>query len=265
MSKWLLHIDEAIHERVVRVIEETQRTITDDCRIVGRIQCGFEAIAIRAVGSRGELEQVHVSVDGEWCMITARAIEGPLPDTLMLTGPLIPRSPSLVSGIDDVLSSLEHWRDRLSDPETIGSTDHATGIRRDLSYLVRAVAQQFDNRWSQAIVRSRGTGRHHIQLRFAGHASGSTEMNFVSGTRRSGVGRMSRRLVEAIDGIVDDHTHVSAWSGACPADRLPMTIGSTPFVDVGCPQDHMATMRGHAALPDGAFLIRSGIQSFRED
>lgn len=152
MSKWLLYIDETTRERVMRVIEETQRTITDHCRIVGRIQCGFEAVAIRAVGSRGELEQVHVSVDGEWCMITARAIEGPLPNTLMLTGPLLPRSPSLVRGVDDVLSSLEHWRDRLSDPETIGSTDHAADIRRELSYLVRAVAQQFDNRWSQAIV-----------------------------------------------------------------------------------------------------------------
>lgn len=255
MGKWLLHIEETTRERVMRVIEETQRTITDHCRIVGRIKCGFEAIAIRAVGSRGELEQVHVSVDGEWCMITARTIDGPLPDTLMLTGPLLPRSPSLVSGVDDVLSSLEHWRDRLSDPETIGSTDHAAGIRRDLSYLVRAVTQQFDNRWSQAIVRSRGTGRHHVQLRLAGGASGSMEMTFVSGTRRSGVGGMSSQLVEAIDGIVGDHTHVSAWNKACAADRLPVTIGSTPFVDVGDPRQHMATMRGYSALPDGALLI----------
>jgi hypothetical protein len=240
---------------VVRVIEEAQRTIIDDCRIVERIQCGFEAIAIRAVGSRGELEQVHISVDGEWCMITARAIEGPLPDTVMLTGPLLSRSPSLVSGVGDVLSSLEHWRDRLSDPETISSTDHTAGIRRDLSYLVRAVAQQFDNRWSQAIVRSSGTGRHHIQLRLAGDASGSTEMTFVSGTRRFGVGGMSRQLIEAIDDIMGDHTHVSAWNGACAADRLPVTIGSTPFVDVGDPREHMATMRGYSALPDGALLI----------
>lgn len=44
---------------------------------------------------------------------------------------------------------------------------------------------------------------------------------------------MSSQLVEAIDGIIGDHTHVSAWNGACPADRLPVTIGSTPFVDVG--------------------------------
>ncbi|KQO58598.1 hypothetical protein ASF14_01285 [Sphingomonas sp. Leaf257] len=245
----------------MRVIEEARRTIADDCRIVGRIQCGFEAIAIRAVGSRGELEQVHVSIDGEWCMITARAIEGPLPDTLMLTGPLLPRSPSLVSGVDDVLSSLEHWRDRLSDPETIGSTDHATGIRRDLSHLIRAVAQQFDNRWSQAIVRSRGTGRHHIQLRLTGHASGSTEMNFVSGTRRSGVGRMSRQLIDAIDGIVGDHTHVSSWNGKCPADRLVITIGSTAFIDVGDPGDHMANLRGCAIRPDGAVLIPSSTSS----
>ena len=255
MGKWLLHIEETTRERVMRVIEEAQRTITDHCRIVGRIQCGFEAIAIRAVGSRGELEQVHVSVDGEWCMITARAIEGPLPDTLMLTGPVLPRSLSLVSGVDDVLSSLEHWRDRLSDPETIGSTDHAADIRRDLSYLVRAVVQQFDNRWSQAIVRSRGTGRHRIQLRLAGDASGSTEMAFVSGTRRSGVGGMSRQLVEAIDGIVGDHTHVSAWNGECPADRLIVTVGSTPFIDIGGPEDSMATMRGYVRLPAGAFLI----------
>jgi hypothetical protein len=66
---------------------------------------------------------------------------------------------------------------------------------------------------------------------------------------------MSRQLVEAIDDIIGDHTHVSAWNGACPADRLPVTIGSTPFIDAGYRENIMATMRGYAAVPDGAFLF----------
>ncbi|QXT34910.1 hypothetical protein KV697_14140 [Sphingomonas sanguinis] len=253
MSEWLLHFDEPLHARSVRVMADAHRAICDDLRILGRSPCGFDAIALPPMGSACGFEQVEVSIDCERCVLTARGLETPLPDTVMLNGPLIRRPAQVVDG-DDVLRSLEHWLDRMTDPITVRSSERAAIVRRDLSYLTRAVAHGFARNWSRAVVRSSGVGRHHLRLRIA-DGIGFADMDFVSGLGRPGVGRMSGTLVAAFDDIVGEHTHVSAWNAARPADRLPVTMGSTPFIDVGDPQDHMATLRGCAALPDGALLI----------
>lgn len=255
MSRWLLHIEEPTRKRLVRIIEETHRAITDDIHIIGWNHCGFEGIALRAVDAKGELEQVHVTVDGDRCMLTVRSSEAPLPDTVMLNGHLLRRSTPPTNPVDDVLCSLEHWRERMSDAPAAGSLGEAAAVRRDLSYLIRAAVQRFDAGWAGATVRSRGPGRHHIRLRSGDRSRGTTELDFVSGARRPGDGGIGGRLIEAIDEIVGEHVHVSVWNGGCPADRLPVTIGSTPFIDVGDPDDHMATMRGYAALPGGTLLI----------
>ncbi len=253
MSEWLLHLDEPIRARLVRVMADAHRAVSDDLRILRRNPCGFDAVALPPMGSACGLEQIEVSVDCDRCMLTARALEVPLPDMVMLNGPLL-RRPSRAMDGEDVLRSLELWLDRMSDPITVRSSERAAGVRRGLSYLTRAVAQRFDNDWSRAVVRSSGVGRHHLRLRIA-DGDGSTDVDFASGLSRPGVGSMSGTLVAAFDDIVGEHTHVSAWNAASPADRLPATIGSTPFIDVGDPQDHMATMRGCAVLPDGALLI----------
>lgn len=253
MSEWLLHFEEPIHARSVRVMADAHRAVSDDLRILGRSPCGFDAVALPPMGSACGFEQVEVSVDCDRCVLTARELEMPLPDTVMLNGPLLRRPSQVLDGVD-VLRSLEHWLDRMTDPMTVRSSERAAVVRRDLSYLSRAVVQRFDHNWSRAVVRSSGVGRHHLRLRIA-DGNGYVDVDFASGLSRPGVGSMSGTLVAAFDDIVSEHTHVSVWNAARPADRLPVTMGSTPFIEVGDPGDHMATMRGCAVLPDGALLI----------
>lgn len=254
MSGWLLHFDEPARARLIRVMSDAHRSASDDLRILARRPCGFDAIALPPTGSACGLEQVEASVECDRCVLIARELEASPPDTVMLNGPLV-RRPSRELVGEDVLRSLEHWLERMSDAATVGSPERAASARRDISCLTRAVVQRHTGGWSRAVVRSSGIGRHHIRLR-VDDGNGSADEDFASGPSRPGFGRMSVALVEALDAIVGEHTHVSVWNAACPADRLPVTMGSTPFIDVGPPEDHMATMRGFAVLSDGAHLIR---------
>lgn len=149
-------------------------------------------------------------------------------------------------------TALRSWSSGLAASLDAGRRAEVERFRTAAAMLGLGAVDSLGAAWDWFTVSVGSRGRHSITMRPTAARRGE----FISFEASSLAGpRMTPELVEAFDGLVRDHVHVSEGAVRSPDDMPKIAIGNLPRIRLASDANAVDRLAAIASFPAGARLI----------